>query len=81
MVRRRPKDGARISRWRPSTLPLKASALIAAGLTPGPEIGAALRRAEAAWIASKFTMSKDELKRRALKPTAGAWKSDRNEAP
>ena len=34
--------------------PLKAADFIARGLSPGPDLGAAMRAAEAAWIAADF---------------------------
>ena len=37
--------------------------LIAAGISPGPQMGATLRKAEAAWIASDFALSRDALLR------------------
>ncbi|MEO1491559.1 MAG: CCA tRNA nucleotidyltransferase [Pseudomonadota bacterium] len=46
--------------------PLAARDLIAAGLLPGPELGEALARAEAAWIASDFSLDKAALVAEAL---------------
>ncbi|MCJ8142050.1 CCA tRNA nucleotidyltransferase [Ancylobacter sp. A5.8] len=42
--------------WPLPVFPLKAADLIAAGLTPGPALGAALKRAEDAWIEAGFPM-------------------------
>jgi poly(A) polymerase len=41
-------------RWTVPTFPLKASDFIARGVPKGPRLGAALRAAEAAWIAADF---------------------------
>ena len=41
--------------------PVKAADLIAAGVKPGPEIGAKLKVLEARWIAASFTLTKSEL--------------------
>ncbi|MFN3348111.1 CCA tRNA nucleotidyltransferase [Pseudorhodoplanes sp.] len=42
------------ARWQTPTFPLAAADLIARGLGKGPALGAALREAEAAWIAADF---------------------------
>jgi poly(A) polymerase len=42
------------SRWTAPAFPLKAADLIARGVPAGPAVGAALRAAEAAWIAAGF---------------------------
>jgi poly(A) polymerase len=55
-----------IARGAAAALPLVAADLIAAGLRPGPAIGRALARAEAAWIASDFTLNKAAVLSRAL---------------
>jgi poly(A) polymerase len=41
-------------RWTAPTFPLKASDFIARGVAKGPQLGAALRAAEGAWIAADF---------------------------
>lgn len=47
--------------WPRPAMPLTGADLIAAGISPGPQMGATLRKAEAAWIASDFTLSRDAL--------------------
>ncbi len=47
--------------WTAPTLPLSGADLVAAGREPGPAIGEALRKAEAAWISSDFTLTREEL--------------------
>lgn len=42
------------NRWTPPVFPLNAGAFFARGLPPGPELGAALRRAEELWIERGF---------------------------
>ncbi|SFV29610.1 poly(A) polymerase [Devosia crocina] len=42
-------------------LPVSGRDLIALGMKPGPEIGAALTRTEAKWIDSGFSLSREEL--------------------
>jgi len=49
--------------WPRPAMPLAGADLIAAGISPGPQMGATLRKAEAAWIASDFTLSRDALLR------------------
>ncbi len=41
-------------RWTAPRFPLKAADFITRGLAPGPDLGAAMRAAEAAWIAADF---------------------------
>lgn len=41
--------------------PLRGADLIAAGVSPGPEIGRRLALAESAWVASDFTLGRAEL--------------------
>jgi poly(A) polymerase len=41
-------------RWQPSSCPIAAADLTARGIPKGPALGAALREAEAAWIAADF---------------------------
>jgi poly(A) polymerase len=48
-------------RWRPPTMPVNGSDLLALGVTEGPAIGDALRRLEDAWIESDFALGHDEL--------------------
>lgn len=40
--------------WEPPVFPVRAAQFLERGLKPGPELGAALARAEAAWIAADF---------------------------
>lgn len=47
--------------WTAPTLPLSGADLLALGREPGPAIGEALRKAEEAWIASDFTLLREEL--------------------
>ncbi|MGE3989895.1 CCA tRNA nucleotidyltransferase [Pseudorhodoplanes sp.] len=42
------------ARWQPPACPIAAADLMARGVAKGPALGAALRRAEAAWIAADF---------------------------
>lgn len=55
-----------IARAAHAKFPLKAKHLTGAGMSPGPDLGAALARAEAAWIASSFSLDKDALLQQAL---------------
>ena len=48
-------------RWTPPVFPIGGKAAIAAGLTPGPALGAALARAKRAWIESDFTLDRAAL--------------------
>lgn len=43
------------------SLPVQGRDLMAAGLLPGPEIGATLKRLEDLWVDSDFTLNKNEL--------------------
>ena len=45
---------AQLMDWVPPRLPLSGGALVARGLTKGPEVAGALRRFETAWIAEGF---------------------------
>jgi len=45
--------------------PLNGKDLIAAGFTPGPQLGAEIQRLEEAWIESGFALDRDALLRRA----------------
>ncbi len=55
-----------IERGAAAAFPLAAADLIAAGMAPGPALGAALARAEAAWIASDFALDSKALLAQAL---------------
>ncbi|MEM1382986.1 MAG: CCA tRNA nucleotidyltransferase [Pseudomonadota bacterium] len=55
----------RIERAAAARLPLTARDLSSAGIEPGPEMGAALGRAEEAWIASGFSLDKAALLQKA----------------
>jgi len=47
--------------WPVPALPVSGADLIAAGLQPGPELGATLRRLEDWWVAGGFTATREEL--------------------
>ena len=47
--------------WPVPNLPVTGADLIAAGLEPGPELGATLRRLEDWWVATGFTATRQEL--------------------
>jgi poly(A) polymerase len=47
--------------WPRPVLPVSGGDLITAGLSPGPAMGQALRKAEDAWIASDFSLDRDAL--------------------
>lgn len=49
--------------WPIPVFPLKAADFIARGLQPGPALGAALKRAEEAWIEAGFPMDSGALER------------------
>jgi poly(A) polymerase len=51
-------------RWAIPVLPVSGGDLLAAGMNPGPEIGATLRRLEDWWVASGFASGKQELLKR-----------------
>jgi poly(A) polymerase len=51
-------------RWKIPSLPVSGHDLIAAGMTPGPDMGMALKQLEDWWMASDFKPSKEELLRR-----------------
>ena len=57
---------ARLGRAEAARFPLRAGDLMPA--LRGPALGAALKRAESAWIASRFTLGRDALRRIALSP-------------
>jgi poly(A) polymerase len=48
-------------RWPVPSLPLTGKDLLAAGSSPGPALGDALRRAEDWWIASDFKADNEAL--------------------
>ncbi len=48
-------------RWTAPTFPLKAADFARRGVSPGPALGAALRAAEAAWIAADFPADRATL--------------------
>ena len=58
---------AEIARGAAQRFPLTADDLMASGIQPGPALGDALDRAEAAWIASDFSRDKAALLQDALK--------------
>jgi poly(A) polymerase len=47
--------------WPIPIFPLKAADFLALGLTPGPALGAALKRAEEAWVEAGFPMNGEAL--------------------
>lgn len=47
--------------WDIPVLPVSGRDLIAAGMTPGPDMGATLRKLEDWWVASDFTPTKQDL--------------------
>jgi poly(A) polymerase len=50
-------------RWTAPAFPLKAADFMARGVPKGPALGAAMRAAEAAWVAAGFPMEKAALER------------------
>ena len=50
--------------WPVPALPVAGRDLLAAGMSPGPEIGVMLKKLEDWWVASDFTPSRDELLKR-----------------
>jgi poly(A) polymerase len=48
-------------RWTAPAFPLRAADFIARGVEKGPALGAALARAEDAWIAAGFPLEKEAL--------------------
>lgn len=48
-------------RWQAPEFPLKGADMLAAGVAKGPRVGEALRAAEVRWIASGFSLGRDEL--------------------
>ncbi len=57
---------AEIARGAAAEFPLKGADLVAAGMQPGPQVGAALDAAKARWIASNFSLDKQALLGEAL---------------
>ena len=51
-------------RWSIPVLPVSGRDLLAAGMSPGPEIGVMLSKLEDWWVASDFQPSRDELLKR-----------------
>lgn len=47
--------------WTQPSLPVSGKDLMARGVPAGPQLGAALKVMEGAWVASDFTMGRDEL--------------------
>jgi poly(A) polymerase len=47
--------------WHRPVFPVKGADLMALGMQAGPEIGTTLERLEERWVASQFTLPKDEL--------------------
>lgn len=65
---------AQVDAWTVPALPVKAIDLARLGLHPGPALGAALRRAERAWISADFPESEDDIAvitRAAAHPASG----------
>lgn len=59
---RRERDAiAQLEGWTPPSFPLQGRDLVAAGITPGPAMGAMLHNLKAKWIASDFTADRDSL--------------------
>jgi poly(A) polymerase len=58
-------------RWTAPVFPLKAADFVSRGIAAGPALGAALRAAEAAWIAADFPMDAAALKAIADKSSLG----------
>jgi poly(A) polymerase len=53
----------RAAAWRPPLAPFKGADLVALGLEPGPEVGKALARLEAAWVAAGFPEDPGQVRR------------------
>jgi len=64
-------------RWQVPEFPVRGSDITALGDVRGPEIGAALQRLEAEWIASDFTLDRAALLVRAVELIRTAPKQDR----
>lgn len=50
-----------VRQWSAKPLPISGDDVVALGIAPGPAVGAALKKAESAWIGSGFTASRDQL--------------------
>jgi poly(A) polymerase len=59
-------------RWIPPAFPLRAADFLARGLPKGPPIGAAIRSAEAAWVAADFPLGKAALEEIAARAALAA---------
>ncbi len=64
-------------RWQVPEFPVRGSDVAALGAVKGPEIGAALKRLEAEWIASDFTLDRAALLARAAELIRTASKQGR----
>jgi len=51
-------------KWQVPELPVAGRDLLAAGMSPGPEIGVMLKRLEDWWVASDFRPSREDLLKR-----------------
>ena len=60
-IQMRKDDFQTIKEWVPKVFPVTGQDLIDAGYSQGPEIGMALKKMKSNWVASKFTLSKDDL--------------------
>jgi poly(A) polymerase/tRNA nucleotidyltransferase (CCA-adding enzyme) len=47
--------------WQRPIFPVTGKDLVRAGLEPGPEVGETLKALEERWVASGFTLGRDEL--------------------
>lgn len=63
-------DISLIKAWQPPQLPLKGDDLIAAGISPGPALGEALRQVESWWIDRDFTPDRTACLQRLKEITA-----------
>jgi tRNA nucleotidyltransferase/poly(A) polymerase len=54
-------------KWQKPVFPLKGSDMTSLGATPGPKLGALLKRLENDWIESGFGLERDALLERAAK--------------
>jgi tRNA nucleotidyltransferase/poly(A) polymerase len=50
-------------KWTPPVFPVSGNDLVAAGMTPGPDVGKRLRELEARWVESGFSLSREALLR------------------
>ncbi len=75
---RRWREALRLAdRWQAPEFPVRGSDITALGEVRGPEIGAALKRLEAEWIASDFTLDRAALLARAAELIRTAPKQGR----